>query len=54
MCLNRTLIKINEYLNYSFVNSYYITVYCTHRRSVIKANEAVAYPVFGRAVELSG
>ena len=29
--------------------------YCSHRRSVIEANEAVAYPVFGHAVsELSG
>ena len=25
---------------------------CTYRRSVIEANEAVAYPVFGHAVEL--
>ena len=29
-----------------------LQLYCTQRRSVIDVNEAVAYPVFGHAVEL--
>ena len=42
--------RIFEYTTYIRVHSYLYT----HRRSVIEANEAVAYPVFGHAVELWG